>query len=87
MAGSTQDDLSPWTSGSWHFDPKELTVVSHPKGRGGHRSQKGSNGRQKRAKGGRFGLLPEHEMLRLGYIALFAFSGFVLALVAILLMT
>ncbi|MCB0319945.1 MAG: hypothetical protein KDD60_03405 [Bdellovibrionales bacterium] len=89
MAGGTQENLSPWTSGSWNFDPRKIGIISpnkEPQKRRSRPEKVPTGSKTKRSLSG-FGLLPEQELLRLGYIALFAFSGFVMALLAITLLS
>ncbi|MCB0328819.1 MAG: hypothetical protein KDD70_04125 [Bdellovibrionales bacterium] len=86
MAGSSEKELSPWTSGSWHFNPKEVSIASPVK----HNSRAirmGDALHEVNRQGSKwFTLFAEGELLRLGYISLFAFSGFILALLAVVVM-
>ncbi len=89
----TQDNISPWTSGSWHFNPRKIGLVGPGQGRNARNRNRHLKDRRGQSQNGRkfgfkrFGLLPEQELFRLGYIVLFAFSGFVLTLLAITLMS
>ena len=88
MVSGKQDELSPWTSGSWNFDPGSIRVIGPAAERRNSRSvERVLIGDKKAKRVRRFGLLPEQEYLRLAYIALFAFSGFVLALLVLILMS
>jgi hypothetical protein len=89
MVTGTQEHISPWTSGKWGFDPKQIGLVSPAKKQVRNLafdvdSSSFSEPARKISKS--FGRLPEDEILRLSAIFLFAASGFVLAVVTIVLL-
>ncbi|MCI5064333.1 hypothetical protein MRY87_01260 [bacterium] len=91
MSGITENELSPWSSGTWRFNPKEVSLAS-PYCSGAVTSRKSAargdvpSGQEPRmVRPTRFGLFPEQELIRVAYISLFAFSGILLAILVMLL--
>lgn len=89
MVYGTQEHISPWTSGKWGFDPKQIGLASpaRRKNRSPIYDQDiPASSNPIRRSSLKFGRMPEDELLRLSALFLFAASGFVIAVVTIVLM-